>query len=500
MLLKHWYGHLLCAALTIKCTYGTSQSQRHIPKIAIVGGGIGGTATAYFLHEYLGDDVILDLYEPGEIGGRLATTVIGGREYEIGGSIIHPKNNYMVDFAKKFGLGQVTGCPAVLGIYNGADYVYKDSSWEFIGMLKLLWRYGYDLVRLNKLTENMLKEFASIYKLQDQGKAYKDVDSMLSNMDPDFKTMTKMSTKDFLRSKGFHDKMIDELVMAVTRANYGQTPNIQAFVGAVAVAGAEPNLWAVENGNKRVPEELLKHSRATLLKRKVTDVAYKEGGFVVSSVEVEDENNNSLYTEGAQVHTELNEFKRHHEYDVVILGTPLTHDKSMIKFQNFTKELKFPGQYERIICTMVEGEARAESLNFDKSDPVEEILTTNPSLIFNTFGKQFPVDVTDCSQDLPTVWKIFSPEPLTEEQLDYLFEVRREVHVTDWLAYPHYNSRQDLGNFQLFPGLYYINAIEFAGSAMEMSAIGARNVALLAFKHLTGNADAGAKAMEKDEL
>lgn len=38
-----------------------------------------------------------------------------------------------------------------------------------------------------------------------------------------------------------------------------------------------------------------------------------------------------------------------------------------------------------------------------------------------------------------------------------------------------------MGNFTLYKGLYHINAIEWAASAMEMSVIGAKNVANLAY-------------------
>lgn len=34
-------------------------------------------------------------------------------------------------------------------------------------------------------------------------------------------------------------------------------------------------------------------------------------------------------------------------------------------------------------------------------------------------------------------------------------------------------------NFKLFDSLYHVNAIEWAASAMEMSAIGGRNIAIL---------------------
>lgn len=45
----------------------------------------------------------IDLFEPNKIGGRLAVTEINGRDYEVGGAVIHPRNKYMVDFLKLLG-------------------------------------------------------------------------------------------------------------------------------------------------------------------------------------------------------------------------------------------------------------------------------------------------------------------------------------------------------------------------------------------------------------
>ena len=57
-----------------------------------------------------------------------------------------------------------------------------------------------------------------------------------------------------------------------------------------------------------------------------------------------------------------------------------------------------------------------------------------------------------------------------------LFRSIDEILETDWLAYPHYQPGAELGSFTLDPGLYYINTVEAAASAMEMSVLGARNV------------------------
>lgn len=78
----------------------------HSPFIAVVGGGIGGTAAAYYLRQEFGPGVKIDVFEPGNIGGRLATVKVGDYDYETGGAVIHPLNLHMKHFIEKLGKDQ----------------------------------------------------------------------------------------------------------------------------------------------------------------------------------------------------------------------------------------------------------------------------------------------------------------------------------------------------------------------------------------------------------
>lgn len=71
----------------------------------IVGAGIGGSSVAYWLRQSFGEHVQLDIYtDETRVGGRLATMQIDGKDYEIGGSIIHPDNYYMIEWLREFGM------------------------------------------------------------------------------------------------------------------------------------------------------------------------------------------------------------------------------------------------------------------------------------------------------------------------------------------------------------------------------------------------------------
>ena len=60
-------------------------------------------------------------------------------------------------------------------------------------------------------------------------------------------------------------------------------------------------------------------------------------------------------------------------------------------------------------------------------------------------------------------------------------------HSVPWLAYPEYTTSDDFSSFELSPGLYYLNRMEWAASAMEMSVISAKNVAKMATAFIREN-------------
>lgn len=69
----------------------------------MVGAGIGGASAAFYLRQEFGAGVKIDVFEPGAVGGRLATVKIGDYEYETGGAVIHPLNLHMKHFMEKLG-------------------------------------------------------------------------------------------------------------------------------------------------------------------------------------------------------------------------------------------------------------------------------------------------------------------------------------------------------------------------------------------------------------
>lgn len=176
-------------------------------------------------------------------------------------------------------------------------------------------------------------------------------------------------------------------------------------------------------------------------------------------------------------------------YDIIVVATPLNKDISRIDFVGFNPPIEtFSKPYQQTVATFVHGQINASFFGCSKpcQFSLSEILTTDcPNLFINSISAVSPVspvpksDVSEAS-DL-RVWKVFSGELLTEDQLHLLFESYHAVKSRKWLAYPTYSPPEKLPPIILHRAIYYVNSIELAASAMEMSALAAKNVALLSY-------------------
>ena len=82
--------------------------------VAVVGAGVGGCSSAYFLRRLCGDGLDLHVFEKAVVGGRTDVIEFDGHKYESGGAVMHSSNKYLADFAEQFGANnrdlQVAAC------------------------------------------------------------------------------------------------------------------------------------------------------------------------------------------------------------------------------------------------------------------------------------------------------------------------------------------------------------------------------------------------------
>ncbi|KAB0338487.1 hypothetical protein FD754_024542 [Muntiacus muntjak] len=323
-----------------------------------------------------------------------------------------------------------------------------------------------------------------IYRYQSHDYAFSSVEKLLHSLGgDDYLGLFNRSLLETLQKAGFSEKFLDEIITPVMRVNYGQTTNINGFVGAVSMSCTDPGLWAVKGGNKLVCSRLLQASRSNLVSGLVMSIEEKtrtkETGNSSKVYEV-------VYQTGSETHSDF--------YDIVLVATPLNRKMSNINFLNFDPPIEeFHQHYEPLVTTLIKGELNSTVFSSRALNEFHlgTVLTTdNPDLFINSIGLVSPVEEDSNPQpkaDIAHVWKIFSASPLSKEQILKLFVSYDYAVKQSWLAYPHYTPPEKCPSIILHDRLYYLNGIEFAASAMEMSAIAGYNAALLAYHRWNGN-------------
>lgn len=170
-------------------------------------------------------------------------------------------------------------------------------------------------------------------------------------------------------------------------------------------------------------------------------------------------------------------------YDYVVIATPLT-DQSGLAFHGFNGKTVARENFHLTVCTIIDGEINASFFGSGE-DSVPDIILLSRKFRINAISKINPVS-GDCDNS-NEIWKIFSDSALSDSELSKIFKDYSVVSIKHWLAYPEYGSTGTNKSFYLFDGVtnvLYVNAIEALASAMEMSALGGRNVASLITKNI----------------
>lgn len=138
-----------------------------------------------------------------------------------------------------------------------------------------------------------------------------------------------------------------------------------------------------------------------------------------------------------------------------------------------------PLTYQTTHATFVEGSVRPSffgNLSDQRGAPGSIYAAENCSSTLSSLSLHMRVNATH------GVYKAFSSEALGPALLDELFTTSWAVlHHREWQAYPRFHPPEQMCPFIVRPyeRIFYTSALETAVSAMEISAIAAKNVAIL---------------------
>ncbi|KAK0567786.1 hypothetical protein OC861_002529 [Tilletia horrida] len=305
-----------------------------IPKrVAIIGGGAGGSSAAYFLSRS-GQHIEITLFEKStRLGGRSTTIPAFAKdaehgvdidqewtrgasldtddhalppEYapiELGASIFVSANRNLVRAAELFGLNTTTGGIGLddddsgvgTSIWDGQQFVYEGLDGSWWNSARMIWRYGYSPLTMRNLVGGLINTFTKLYdpsflhrpKTETGNNKYKTIsgfpwstiESLAQRMK--FNELTSQTAEAWFYAKGVGKLFIEEVIEAATRVNYGQTTNLMHALGG-GVSLAASGAVSIVGGNWQIFDKMAQQSGAVVLhgmEGDVTGLVKFEGGW-----------------------------------------------------------------------------------------------------------------------------------------------------------------------------------------------------------------------------
>jgi hypothetical protein len=538
-------------------------------KIAVIGAGISGSFVSHYLSEYdthcqaTGIDVYYDDASSNETdtttgtsqGSRVSSFKLpDGRTVELGASILHSKFHTVIELIRKANLTiakpMSTGRNETkrrdgLGIYGQeGTWTLNEKSDSRVSM-RLALRYGWDLLKMQRTCQKSIGKFDELAPM------------LFSNQPDTFFASPEEIWARFGLDKAVHasfDSLLDklsisnsskwwlpgsgslrrELLEAVNLNNYNQNNSqMNALTGLGTFSAITSKLFSIEGGNDQLITAAFDLAHADrksacrsdqsdihMVNRRVTTIIGNLDGMYLYS--------------GSDVLG---------QYDIVILATPiqfsditflvpsqfdaavlqpmplghLTDAHGTVSDNNHAGHSYFANpvatrRYMQVVTTIVWDAALNASV-FQAED--ESMLPK--TILMTVAGKDKMKGIFTVSQLGDDVYKVFSDEPLSSDQLSELFGKSASHHVKVWGgrhggATPDYEGNGDATPFLIYDGaagllghtksgaLYYPVAMEQSALAsMEMAAIGAKATAKLIAKRL-GWIKEGRENSEHDEL
>ncbi|KAJ2777003.1 hypothetical protein GGI15_004655 [Coemansia interrupta] len=495
-------------------------------RIAIVGGGPAGAASAYFArHELQQHNTPADIHvfeRLPRLGGRahVGTVEYANRTlyFEQGASMFIGKNRHLVDLARSFNL---TLCPhpctlhpadkrptdddmvvdaGMLGAYGiwdplpgpvsgpGRWVVRRHGDQWLRDMLRALWRYGGlgDLRRVRRQTREAVDQFMQSYDQfsRPHDGVYASWDAYLADRPALQQSLYYRAAE--LYSHGatrISQRFLREVVSLATRVNYMQDVDSISAVGAhISMAAESDEAYSVAGGNHQVFDSMLGHSAEVHLGKEVVAVERNGTGYrLVTTDGVED---------GV--------------FDTVIIAAPLPLTK--IRLPEGLEDLKsaVKAEYVRMHVTFVIGTLRDDLFPSDTLRLPRLVVTPyGTTLPFNCLSILACLDGTQqCGRPGSlALFKLFSHAPIDLPQVFAHVQWHRR---NTWHAYPRLEPRNgnkygggegdESGAFHLprksLPpivldrmddaGVFYVNGMETVFSTMESQTVAARHVVRLA--------------------
>lgn len=227
--------------------------------IAIIGSGISGLSTAYFLKKNKHLNIAkIDIFErEARLGGRIYSQKIFNRSENLGASFMIKKNQLVFSLIKELNLkiySTLTNSDTSFGLYKNKTIFFSLGNSKLINIIKMFWRYGFSIIREKMLMKSNMEKFSKIYEALNSKTIFYDVRQLLSFIG--LEDLAIQPIGQYLKSRNINEKYIDEFVNLLLRIIYNQQNEVNAFAGFITLIGGSYESYRIEGGNFLLIEKL----------------------------------------------------------------------------------------------------------------------------------------------------------------------------------------------------------------------------------------------------
>jgi len=453
-------------------------------RVAVVGGGIAGGSHSYYLQQQLKAQGLpaadICVYETRDrIGGRLKHVDWGNASVEQGGAAWTDNNHHMIELAAAMHMNTTVSAQrrdprthSNIGIWNGSAMLEGTT---------LVAEQALSVLHTLVIEDGFLRKVEANYARQAADEPFTSVGEFLAW--GDLARYTSVSVADFFESRGVSKQLVDYAAVPLTRAIYNRDGGANAFATFASLT-AELSHHSVRGGNYQLVEALLKAAGAKVsLSTNVSQIVQRRaarGDGATPRFEVRTATVPPAATAAAGCGDGA-------EFDAVVIAAPLERTGITLVNVSAPAGAAIDRGFTQWHVTLVQ----AADLNVDQFRPAKGWACGGDCYVLTTASGTTAATPYVCLQPLGKhgqgtgrVFLVYSDGPI-----DAATRARLFVNATDQLEQhwpytfaqlaPITDAPAQTQPVVLADGLYNANALEQIASAMEISAIGGRNAALL---------------------
>lgn len=460
-------------------------SQHNQAKVAVIGSGIGGLSSSYFLmknyyHYHSAwdkEELVIDVFESeATVGGRMNTQKIitsNGNvlNVDVGASFFIKENLLLfeiIEFTETEYIVAVEKEKKNIAILNNKlELVITLDSGFYYNMYKLVSKFKFGIMDANTLSNRFYETFLKVYDYLDAAGTdnhFTSFESFVNYLD--IRDLVMQTTEKYFEDK-LNKKFVEEFLQPLILSCFNQDKNINAYAGSVILAALIKVGHVVKGGYQtlinNLKKELISQAKFAKLTKNVPKVKFD----IQTNMEIVEV---SKHSEKYCLHTINHKLDC---YDYIILGLGSFGN---IRFNNFKDRLILPKfDHQDLYELVVEGELNNQFLGLDKNTEFSavlftELLDSHIGDIVRAHKNVYKIQVSGSTFDEAELRKFF---------YDGKFHI---LHKKHWIApYPILKPIIDLGtlaNFKISNGerIYNVNVAEQIASCIEVIVISSKSI------------------------